>query len=86
MNEFSLSEQESKFYAAPRQQSPHQSVIGITTNYGEQSAKLAEAYYLQVVRAGGVPLLIPPLPHREVLFQTLNSIDGCRHQSPLSGR
>ena len=76
MNYFSLSEQESKLYAAPRQQSPRQCVIGITTNYGEQSAKLAEAYYQQVVRAGGVPLLIPPLTHREVLFQTLNSIDG----------
>jgi microsomal dipeptidase-like Zn-dependent dipeptidase/gamma-glutamyl-gamma-aminobutyrate hydrolase PuuD len=51
-------------------------VIGITANYGEQNAKLGEGYYKQVVKAGGTPLIIPPDSNHEVLFATLNHIDG----------
>ena len=42
-------------------------VIGITGNYGEQTCKLAETYYKQVVKAGGTPLIIScqhPQQHR----------------------
>ena len=51
-------------------------VIGITGNYGEQTCKLAETYYKQVVKAGGTPLIIPPLSDKESVVNTLNSIDG----------
>ena len=51
-------------------------VIGITANYGEQTAKLAEGYYKQVLRAGGTPFIIPPDSNREVLFSTLDCIDA----------
>jgi len=51
-------------------------VIGITSNYGDATAKLGEGYYKQVVRAGGVPLLIPPVADRHVLVSTLERIDA----------
>ena len=34
-------------------------VIGITGNYDDLSLKLGQSYYQSVVRAGGVPLVIP---------------------------
>lgn len=53
-------------------------VIGITANYGEQTAKLAEGYYKQVAAAGGIPLIIPPLRGKagRGLLTTLDHIDA----------
>ena len=51
-------------------------LIGITGNYGEQTCKLAEGYYKSVERAGGVPVIIPPLADTDIIINTLESIDG----------
>ncbi len=51
-------------------------VIGITANYADDKATLAEAYYRSVLEAGGVPLLIPPYSEREALIETLSHIDA----------
>jgi microsomal dipeptidase-like Zn-dependent dipeptidase/gamma-glutamyl-gamma-aminobutyrate hydrolase PuuD len=51
-------------------------VIGITSNFGEKGSQLAKAYYDCVLRAGGVPLIIPPYQQREALMQTLSLLDG----------
>ena len=51
-------------------------VIGITGNYGELTCKLAEGYYKSVVRAGGVPVIIPPLSDTSVIINTLEHLDG----------
>ncbi len=51
-------------------------VIGITGNYGEQTCKLAEGYYKSVLRAGGVPLIIPPLADTDAIINTLGKIDA----------
>ena len=53
-----------------------QPVIGITGNYGEQTCKLAEGYYKSVLRAGGVPVIIPPLSDTDAIINTLEHIDG----------
>lgn len=53
-----------------------QPVIGITGNYGEQTCKLAEGYYKSVLRAGGVPVIIPPLRDTDAIINTLEHIDG----------
>ena len=53
-----------------------QPVIGITANYVERYARLADRYYLSVVEAGGTPLLIPPVADRDVIASTLEHIDG----------
>jgi len=51
-------------------------VIGITGNYGELTCKLGEGYYKQVVAAGGVPMIIPPVADKAVLADTLDRIDA----------
>ncbi|MBO4660520.1 MAG: gamma-glutamyl-gamma-aminobutyrate hydrolase family protein [Prevotella sp.] len=51
-------------------------VIGITTNYSDIDATLSERYYDQVVKAGGVPVLIPPIEDADIIRTTLDSIDG----------
>ncbi len=51
-------------------------VIGITANYVDGDATLRDRYYSQVVRAGGVPVIIPPVADKEVIVNTLDHIDG----------
>ena len=54
----------------------HRPIIGITGNYGELTCKLGEGYYKQVVAAGGVPVVIPPVADAAVLANTLDHIDA----------
>ena len=51
-------------------------VIGITGNYGENTCKLADGYYRSVQKAGGVPVIIPPLSDTDSIINTLEHIDG----------
>jgi microsomal dipeptidase-like Zn-dependent dipeptidase/gamma-glutamyl-gamma-aminobutyrate hydrolase PuuD len=50
--------------------------IGITGNYGELTCKLAEGYYKSILRAGGVPVIIPPLSDTDVIINTLEHLDA----------
>ena len=78
MNRFNLSARLQHIYDGHRLKpgGTHQPVIGITANYGEQSAKLADGYYKQVADAGATPLIIPPLADEAALLATLDRIDG----------
>ncbi len=51
-------------------------IIGITGNYGEKGCELAPGYYKSVIRAGGVPVIIPPCEDKDVIINTLEKIDG----------
>ncbi len=51
-------------------------VIGITGNYVERENRLAETYYKSVLKAGGVPVIIPPLADTDAIVNTLSRIDG----------
>lgn len=51
-------------------------VIGITANFRDGNAALAEAYYASVIEAGGTPLIIPPYANRDALVETLKHIDA----------
>lgn len=53
-----------------------QPVIGITGNYDKETCTLAEGYYQSVLKAGGIPLIIPPFPETDRLCQMLDTIDG----------
>ena len=64
-----------KVYATFPEASPRP-VIGITGNYGDLTCKLAEGYYKSVLKAGGVPVIIPPLADTDAIINTLESIDG----------
>ena len=51
-------------------------VIGITANYRDGNAALAEAYYQSVIAAGGTPVIIPPYSNRGALMETLEHVDA----------
>lgn len=55
-------------------------VIGITGNFDSPNCLLAQAYYQSVMRAGGVPVIIPPFRMKEdttpLLEVYLDRIDG----------
>ena len=51
-------------------------VIGITGNYGDGQAKLCDKYYEAIIKAGGVPVIIPPVSDKNVIICTLDRIDG----------
>ncbi len=57
-------------------ESPYKPIIGITGNYGEQTCKLAEGYYKSVQRAGGVPVILPPLADTDSIVNMLEHLDG----------
>lgn len=51
-------------------------VIGITGNFADGSAMLAEPYYMAVVNAGGVPVIIPPVADTDVIINSLDNVDA----------
>lgn len=53
-----------------------QPVIGLTGNFADGDARLCEQYYMSVMRAGGTPVIIPPVADKDVIINTLDKIDG----------
>ena len=51
-------------------------VIGITGNYGDKGCELGPGYYQSVIRAGGIPLIIPPCADKDVIINSLDAIDA----------
>ena len=51
-------------------------VVGITGNYDKETCTLAEGYYQSVLRAGGIPCIIPPHNDMECLGDLLDGLDG----------
>lgn len=51
-------------------------IIGITMDYADGRATLAEGYYKSVARAGGVPVAVPPLADTAAVTATLRALDG----------
>lgn len=51
-------------------------VIGITGNFSEGNLMLAPGYYTSILKAGAVPLIIPPFDDYNILINLLDSLDG----------
>ena len=51
-------------------------VIGLTGNFRDGDCTLAEGYYQSVLKAGGIPFIIPPHEDADVLSETLAGLDG----------
>jgi len=51
-------------------------VIAITGNYDKETCTLAEGYYQSVVKAGGIPMIIPPYFETDRLGELLDRVDG----------
>lgn len=75
MKSYNLKAYETEAYEAMGDQ-PRQPVVGITANYEGIDATLREPYYQQIVDAGAVPLIIPPVADSSVIMRTLDNIDA----------
>lgn len=53
-----------------------QPLIGLTGNYREGNCTLADTYYSSVLRAGGTPVVLPPVEDKDALLSVLDSLDG----------
>lgn len=51
-------------------------VIGLTSNFQDGNSTLAEGYYQSILKAGGVPFIIPCYDDAHALANTLDRIDG----------
>ena len=51
-------------------------LIGITGNYSAETCTLAEGYYQSVLRAGGIPVILPPWEPDGRLAELLDRLDG----------
>lgn len=51
-------------------------VIGITANFGDKGAELAEGYFRSIELAGGIPVVIPITENHIELAALLDRIDG----------
>ena len=51
-------------------------VIGITANYSDIDATVRDRYYKQIINAGGVPVIIPPIADTAIVADTLEKVDG----------
>ena len=54
----------------------HRPMIGLTANYTNPDATLRDLYYKQVVRAGGIPVIIPPVADSDIIINTIDQLDG----------
>lgn len=51
-------------------------VIGLTGNYQEGACTLLEGYFTSILKAGGIPFIIPPFDDTNSLINSLNALDG----------
>jgi membrane dipeptidase len=75
MNPFDLQSHLDSIYAT-YPEANHQPMIGITANYTDGDAALRDRYYMQIVAAGGTPVIIPPVADKNVIINTLEHLDG----------
>ena len=54
----------------------HRPLIGLTGNFVDGDTRLCHRYYLSVIEAGGVPVIIPPVDDKHTIINTLDQIDG----------
>lgn len=51
-------------------------LIGLTSDYEDINVIIRSVYYRQIVKAGGVPVIIPPVTERHIIINTLEHLDG----------
>lgn len=72
---FSLAQNLNEVYAS-FPEAKQRPLIGLTTNFSDGDATIRDRYYMQVVKAGGTPVLIPPVDDNDTLVNTLEHLDG----------
>ncbi len=75
MRSYDLDSRVDSVYSLP----PHtgsKPLIGLTGNFADGECRLMDRYYDMVHRAGGVPIIIPPIACTATIINTLDHIDG----------
>lgn len=75
MGSYKLSSYLNKLYGE-LPETHHRPLIGLTANFHDIDASIRACYYRQVVAAGGVPVIIPPVDDTKVILDVLENLDG----------
>lgn len=75
MTAFDLESRLERFHATPPVTS-HRPVVGLTGDMSGIDVTLRVAYHQQVVAAGGVPVVIPPVADPQAIVDTLERVDA----------
>lgn len=75
MNPFDLEARLEPFYG-PFPPAQRQPVVGITSNFSNGDLTLRDRFCVQVAKAGGTPIIIPPLNDEAAILGTLEGIDA----------
>lgn len=51
-------------------------LIGLTGNFSDNKLSLLPGYYTSILKAGAVPVILPPTEDADILISFLNRIDG----------
>lgn len=75
MQNFNLSSHLDKIYAT-FPEADHRPMIGLTGNCADIDVTIRNYYHKQIVAAGGVPVIIPPVADKDVIINTLERLDA----------
>lgn len=75
MQDFNLSSHFDNIYAT-FPEADHRPMIGLTGNCADIDVTIRNYYHKQIVAAGGVPVIIPPVADKDVIINTLERLDA----------
>ena len=75
MQDFNLSSHLDNIYAT-FPEADHRPMIGLTGNCADIDVTIRNNYHKQIVAAGGVPVIIPPVADKDVIINTLERLDA----------
>ena len=75
MQNFNLSSHLDNIYAT-FPEADHRPMIGLTGNCADIDVTIRNYYHKQIVAAGGVPVIIPPVADKDVIIDTLERLDA----------
>ena len=75
MQDFNLSSHLDNIYAT-FPEADHRPMIGLTGNCADIDVTIRNYYHKQIVAAGGVPVIIPPVDDKNVIINTLERLDA----------
>ena len=75
MQDFNLSSHLDNIYAT-FPEADHRPLIGLTGNCADIDVTIRNYYHKQIVAAGGVPVIIPPVADKDVIINTLERLDA----------
>lgn len=75
MQDFNLLSHLDNIYAT-FPEADHRPMIGLTANCADIDVTIRNYYHKQIVAAGGVPVIIPPVADKDVIINTLERLDA----------